>query len=491
MANTLNKIGITTGNTVEAYHVTQSIDAFTGTEAYDISLSGSFTLINGTQGANKIAVSDTNGKISFTSNITASLHGTASFSTSSSYAQIASFSTSSSYAGNSFYSVSASLAQTAISSNFATSASFAPNFANTNLTFSGNRTHSTAGNTLIITDGTNDRLEILSTETVFNDSGASIDFRVESDNEPNALLVDASTNQVRIGGNGSESQPSLYFGTNSDTGFYNRGLSDTICVSTNGNETARITPLQLIIGDENFQSNQNYAQPGVMSSGWLYGTGPISSNLFFGSSGFGRGIGNKGGISIEYVVSSSLIPPANGNKINFLTIPSGSSLSATGSIGLTATSALRIDCDYGPNEPNIEIPYRLTLGTLWSGTNTGIGRDSSTGQITAVSSDQRLKTNIQTLTGSLNKIKALRGTQFEWTNENDIEFRIGSDAFGTQIGLIAQEVEQVLPEVVKPNGVKDYKSVEYDKIVAVLIEAIKEQQQQIDNLQQQIDSLKS
>jgi hypothetical protein len=42
MANTLNKNGITTGNTVEAYHVTQSIDAFTGAVEYDISLSGSF-----------------------------------------------------------------------------------------------------------------------------------------------------------------------------------------------------------------------------------------------------------------------------------------------------------------------------------------------------------------------------------------------------------------------------------------------------------------
>lgn len=44
MALTLNKTGITTGNTVEAYHVTQSIDAFTGNVAYDISLSGSFTV---------------------------------------------------------------------------------------------------------------------------------------------------------------------------------------------------------------------------------------------------------------------------------------------------------------------------------------------------------------------------------------------------------------------------------------------------------------
>jgi hypothetical protein len=44
MALVLTKTGISTGNTVEAYHVTQSIDAFTGTNAYDIILSGSFTL---------------------------------------------------------------------------------------------------------------------------------------------------------------------------------------------------------------------------------------------------------------------------------------------------------------------------------------------------------------------------------------------------------------------------------------------------------------
>jgi len=43
MANILNKTGITTGNTVQAYHVTQSIDALTGTEAYDITISGSLT----------------------------------------------------------------------------------------------------------------------------------------------------------------------------------------------------------------------------------------------------------------------------------------------------------------------------------------------------------------------------------------------------------------------------------------------------------------
>ena len=48
MANILSKSGITTGNTVETWHVTQSIDAFTGLKAYDITLSGSFNVVGPT-----------------------------------------------------------------------------------------------------------------------------------------------------------------------------------------------------------------------------------------------------------------------------------------------------------------------------------------------------------------------------------------------------------------------------------------------------------
>jgi hypothetical protein len=65
MAKILSQTGIDTSQTVEAWHVTQSIDAFTGVEAYNITLSGSFTLQNGTQGANKVAISDANGQITF------------------------------------------------------------------------------------------------------------------------------------------------------------------------------------------------------------------------------------------------------------------------------------------------------------------------------------------------------------------------------------------------------------------------------------------
>ncbi len=89
-------------------------------------------------------------------------------------------------------------------------------------------------------------------------------------------------------------------------------------------------------------------------------------------------------------------------------------------------------------------------------------------------SDQRLKENVATLTGTLDKVKQLRGVSFTW---KDTEER-GTD---TKIGLIAQEVEAVYPQLVDDGGLpKDnegndpYKSVNYAHLTSVLIEAIKE-----------------
>ena len=76
MANTLSKIGITTGNTVTAGHVTQSIDAFTGAEAYDITLSGSFTMSGG----------EITGVAGVENSLTASYATTSSYATTASYA---------------------------------------------------------------------------------------------------------------------------------------------------------------------------------------------------------------------------------------------------------------------------------------------------------------------------------------------------------------------------------------------------------------------
>jgi hypothetical protein len=102
-------------------------------------------------------------------------------------------------------------------------------------------------------------------------------------------------------------------------------------------------------------------------------------------------------------------------------------------------------------------------------------------------SDARFKKNITALTGALDKINSLRGVYYDWNKE---AFPAMGFSGNKQIGLIAQDVEKVLPELVA-EGPDGYKSVDYAKITAVLIEAVKEQQKQIEKLQQELNLLKS
>jgi hypothetical protein len=98
------------------------------------------------------------------------------------------------------------------------------------------------------------------------------------------------------------------------------------------------------------------------------------------------------------------------------------------------------------------------------------GNIIASGNVTAYS-DERLKSNIKTIENALEKVSQLRGVSFEKNGENEI-------------GVIAQEVQKVLPEVVQDG---EYLSVAYGNIVGLLIEAIKEQQEQIEDLKNRIE----
>lgn len=130
--------------------------------------------------------------------------------------------------------------------------------------------------------------------------------------------------------------------------------------------------------------------------------------------------------------------------------------------------------------------------------NVGIGNNAPTtklyvnGDITANSiagtSDLRFKTNVRPISSPLEKVKSLRGVYFNWDQKS---FPDKNFSEKTELGFIAQEVEKVLPEVVsKDNSPEEYRSVKYDKVVALLVEAIKEQQKQIDSLKSQVIKLK-
>ena len=106
---------------------------------------------------------------------------------------------------------------------------------------------------------------------------------------------------------------------------------------------------------------------------------------------------------------------------------------------------------------------------------------TANGELTSSVSDVRLKRDIRTISNALDKTLSLRGVMYYWQDP---------DYPQREIGLIAQEVEEVLPEVVFINSSTGYKGVKYAEILAVLIEAIREQQTEIGNQQDEIQALR-
>ena len=101
-------------------------------------------------------------------------------------------------------------------------------------------------------------------------------------------------------------------------------------------------------------------------------------------------------------------------------------------------------------------------------------------------SDQRYKTNVVTLDNALNKVLSMRGVSYDW---DKAKWPTKAFTEGRQIGFIAQELEKILPELVSTDK-EGYKSVAYQNVVPVLVEAVKTLKTQLDDNQKQIDELK-
>ncbi len=124
---------------------------------------------------------------------------------------------------------------------------------------------------------------------------------------------------------------------------------------------------------------------------------------------------------------------------------------------------------------------RVGIGTLIPNYTLDV-RGNIGNNTTLYHSDKRWKKNIHPLKSSLKKILQLQGVSFDWKTKQFADMNFPT---GTKIGLIAQDVEKILPNLVHTD--KDgYKSVEYANIVALLVEAIKEQQKEIIELKRLI-----
>jgi len=124
-----------------------------------------------------------------------------------------------------------------------------------------------------------------------------------------------------------------------------------------------------------------------------------------------------------------------------------------------------------------------TSRAMSTGALTVSGSITATGEITAYFSDERLKQDIAPIQGALDKVMAIGGYTYK---ANDLAHELGVSRYDNQIGLLAQEVEAVMPELVTQSALEGYKTIRYDKVVSVLVEAIKEQQAMIEELRKDV-----
>jgi hypothetical protein len=201
--------------------------------------------------------------------------------------------------------------------------------------------------------------------------------------------------------------------------------------------------------------------------GYRSGQGNDGSNSVF--LGYQAGEGNTGSnnVLIGYQAGSY-----SGNKSNVLYIDNSN------------TSSPLIGGDFSGNRVGINrMPTTYTLevgGTIWANGSSIVANQTTW-------SDVRYKTDIEPFMGALADIMKMQGVRYTWRQNEfpDLNFPEGG-----QIGVIAQDLEKILPELVF-TGPDGYKSVSYEKLTPVLIEAIKEQQSQIESLKERLEQIEA
>jgi hypothetical protein len=215
--------------------------------------------------------------------------------------------------------------------------------------------------------------------------------------------------------------------------------------------------------------------------------------------------GIKTRLDAETVVSGSKTISGITLGSNLATLTIGTGLSGTsynGSTGVTIanTGVTSITAGTGVSRDSATGTVTISIGQAvatsdnvrFASIGVGMAASGTSGRIDAANdivafstSDVRLKENIKPIENALDKISKISGNTYDWKADlKDVHGYEGND-----VGVIAQEVEAVLPQLVqdRDNG---YKAVKYDKLVALLIEGIKEQQTQIHNLTLEIENLK-
>lgn len=271
-------------------------------------------------------------------------------------------------------------------------------------------------------------------------------------NIANANNTTAQTINIGAGANGANNVINIGSGTNT-------AGATTVTIGSNTN-LANVTTIRG--GNGTGAITLTPQTTGTIVIGAAAGTGAIT----VGSSSVAQtlNLGTGAGLSTVNI--------ATGAAANVVNINNGA---AAGLVQIGRSNMLNVDVNGVGVGQATSTSYRFIVN----------GKVKSTG--INETSDERLKTNFASIDNALNKVLSMNGKYYDWRTA---EFPQMNLTEGRQVGVIAQEIEKILPEVVT-TGDDGYKAVEYGHIVPVLIEAIKEQQKIIDSQKSSIDVLKA
>ncbi|MEP6746957.1 MAG: tail fiber domain-containing protein [Bacteroidota bacterium] len=265
---------------------------------------------------------------------------------------------------------------------------------------------------------------------------------------PEKLLVDAGTTTSFnvISGKGSiNNYLQLNIQNRSATGS---ASSDVVASSNNATETSGFIDMGI---NSSAYSNISYPILAGINTAYVYATG---NNFILGNG----------------TASKDLVFFTNG----FNDTDEKMRILSTGNVGIGTTTPADKLSVAGVVSPSADNTYTLGKSTLrWSAVYAANG--------TIQTSDARLKTNIENLNYGLKEVMLMRPVRYNWKDKA---------MPAAKIGLIAQEVRKLVPEVITGDESKESLGMNYAELVPVLINAIKEQQHQIDDVQNRVEALR-
>lgn len=317
-------------------------------------------------------------------------------------------------------------------------------------TFAVDATTTNTASKVVARDSNGDFASRYITATQFIKSGGTSSqfLKADGSTDSSTYLTSASVGNGRLtlaAGDGVSLSSTPIFDANQST-------NKTITISTNGTSSNTADTL-VLRGD----SGQISVGAITAASASLSGNITASGFLVSGSSGFLKADGTVD--TTEYLSNGNIKDP----QITFTTAGSGFSIGQTQSFTLNQSDAATIALSISSSSGN-------TGSTLVFRDSNG---DFSARDISArtfdTTSDVTLKTDIFKVDNALDILESISGVSFKWKQSGE-----------KSMGIIAQEVEKVLPELI--NNSNEYKSVNYNGLIAVLIESIKELKEEIKGL---------